>query len=267
MAIYWITLLGVMSSATVNISLPPDFPATPASRIAHHLSQIAVEFPTSLSVFTDDSPPQTFSLHSFVSNTSITIEISGSSIQSQLYGIYHVLETVFGFGFFHPLQTLRVKTDIRTQAKTYLRKYSESPYWAIRGIHLNTIHSLEHVELLNGFGTYPSLDGWENQLIEWTKVLEWAVANKQTRVEWVLLYDSAWDSFSQSPLRQDRLRTLVTMAHDWQLEVGAGASLTLSQHHTFSLIRDTTRAHSELTSRLDFLFGAGFDYLSTEIAG
>jgi hypothetical protein len=181
------------------------------------------------------------------------------------FGSYALLEEL-GFAFLHPLaptvparfEPPRTAIDIR-----------ESPAWRVRGVHLHTMHPLELTDLLEGFGPGGPDDeaGWKGRLPEWDRFLEWMLANRQNRVEWVLLWASSWKEFADGPVRQERLATLAAHAHDRGIAVGADAPLALEQQHTFRLVRETGDLESEkqqIRTRLDWLFGAGFDFFSTE---
>ena len=73
------------------------------------------------------------------------------------------------------------------------------------------MHPTELTDLLNGWGPGGPGDaaGWEAMLPEWSALMEWLLANRQNRVQWVLLDDPAWGDFSEGAVRQQRLKRLV----------------------------------------------------------
>ncbi|MFO0664147.1 MAG: hypothetical protein U0174_09350 [Polyangiaceae bacterium] len=181
------------------------------------------------------------------------------------YGAYALLEEL-GFSFLHPLSPTK-PASLTFPASTIDR--TDAPRFRVRGIHLHTMHPLELTELLEGFGKTGPGDqaGFDARLPEWDSFLEWMLANRQNRVEWVLLWADGWKDFGDSAVRQQRLRTLIEHAHARGISAGADAALALQQQHMFRLIRDFGDLESEksqIRSRLDWLYDAGFDFLSTE---
>ncbi|MBX3227029.1 MAG: hypothetical protein KIT84_41280 [Labilithrix sp.] len=181
-----------------------------------------------------------------------------------LYGAYAALEAI-GFGFLHPLaptKPARFEVPARSITKT------ESPRWHVRGIHLHTMHPLELTNFLNGWGTTPEdRAGWEAQLPEWDRFLEWMIANRQNQVEWVLLEAKSWQSFALSDERLARLTAIVTRAHEWGIDAGADTPMALQQQHSFKLVEEQGELATELASihkRVDWLMKAGYDFLATE---
>jgi hypothetical protein len=181
------------------------------------------------------------------------------------FAAYALLEQI-GFAFLHPLApTVPAKLALPSASIDV----AESPAWRIRGVHLHTQHPLELTEMLQGWGKSGPGDeaGWTARLPEWDRYLDWMLANRQNRVEWVLLWADSWSAFADGPVRQQRLATLVTHAHDRGIAVGADASLALQQQHAYRLVRTTGDLASEtqqIHDHLDWFFGAGFDFFSTE---
>ena len=180
------------------------------------------------------------------------------------YGTYALLEEL-GFAFMHPLAPTRPAKIVIPATLTL----DEKPTWRIRGIHLHAMHPLELTELLQGWGNGSPDDaaGWEAMLPEWDTYLEWMLANRQNRVEWNLLWADSWGAFADGPVRQARLATLVQHAHAHGLGAGVDAAIALQQQHQFRLIRnqgDRAVEIQQLHQHLDWVFGAGFDFLSTE---
>jgi hypothetical protein len=181
------------------------------------------------------------------------------------YAAYEILAS-FGFAFLHPLApTLPKSASVPLQ----LTPQQEQPRWPIRGIQLHTMHPLELTDLLEGWGPGGTDDakGWEAMLPEWSRFLEWMVANRLNRVQWVLLQAKSWSAFSESDVRHDRLKRLVAEAHRWGITVGIDAPVSMEQQHDFSLIRqfgDEADEIAQLDRRVDWLMSADFDYISSE---
>jgi len=134
----------------------------------------------------------------------------------------------------------------------------EAPNFPIRGVHHHTQHPLELTEFLNGFDiTYPSAassdlltkgtkqrvtaESWDSMMPEFELVMEWMVANKQNRWQWILLYADEWDAFAWSDLRKSRIGHIVDVAHSWGIVIGAGTAC--SDHmslHLFCLYTHCT---------------------------
>jgi hypothetical protein len=181
------------------------------------------------------------------------------------YAAYELLEQL-GFAFLHPLAPVIPPKLVWPSGSIDL---AESPAWRVRGVHLHTMHPLELTQMLEGFGPGGADDdtGWSARLPEWDSFLEWMLANRQNRVEWALLWASDWADFADGTVRQQRLATLVQHAHAYGISVGADAPLALEQQHGYRLVRttgDLTSEKQQIDQHLDWIFGAGFDFLSTE---
>jgi hypothetical protein len=189
---------------------------------------------------------------------------AGSGRLATHFACYALLERL-GFGFLHPLAPLIPQPPLLPD----VIDLAESPRWPVRGVHLHTMHPIELTELLNGFGEGGADDeqGFQAGQGEWSSTLEWLVANRQNRVEWVLLESAAWSDFATSETRRRRLAQLCQAAHEFGLLVGIDAPLVLAQQHAFRLIPQRGTLDEELSQlhdRVDWLMSAGFDYLSTE---
>ena len=178
-----------------------------------------------------------------------------------LYAAYALLESL-GMRFLHPLQP-----TVAPQDTLPIINATESPHWPIRTWHIHTQHPLELTHVLNGWGPNGPDDaaGWQALLPEWERFLEWAVANRQNRVEWFLLMAESWQTFADSTERQQRLLTLVQMAHDWGLAVGIDAPIAFRQQHAWIMLREKGNETAQIHSAIDWLMAAGFDYLEIEM--
>ncbi|MBI4816895.1 MAG: hypothetical protein HY791_11585 [Deltaproteobacteria bacterium] len=180
-----------------------------------------------------------------------------------VFASYALLEEL-GFAFLHPLSPVRPETLLEPPTLSI----SESPHWRIRGMQVHTMHPLELTDLLNGWGATPDdPDQFTAQLPEWESLCEWLVANRQNRVHWVLLAAESWATFGDSTLRQNRLKQLADIGHDFGIAVGVDAPIALGQQHSFRLLRQSGELEAEkaeIRSRVDYLMTAGFDYLATE---
>ncbi len=199
-------------------------------------------------------------------NPRITGGYRGDGDAGTAYGAYALLEEL-GFAFLHPLQP--IIPDGIYAPKTNI-EMAESPYWPCRGIHIHTMHPLELTNLLNGWGKKGPDDeeGWRSMLPEWRQFLEWLVANRQNRVEWVLLSSNSWKAFADSPQRQQRLAELVRMGHEWGIAVGIVAPLALLQQNAWRLVVNQGSLDDELAqirSRIDWLMATGIDFLGTKM--
>lgn len=181
------------------------------------------------------------------------------------YAAYALLQRL-GFAFLHPLAPASVET---LSAPASPLDVTERPRWPIRGMQLHTMHPLELTDLLQGFGPAGHADeaGWRAMLPEWDRYLEWMLAHRQNYVHWVLLEAASWQDFSRGPTRLSRLRELVERAHAFGVRIGVDAPIVLAQQHAFRLIPQMGNVDEEkarLRATVDWLMGAGFDYLATE---
>ncbi len=220
-------------------------------------------------------PPDGFILRSAIQNGVQLIVAVGKTVSKQdsvdvnrgaLYGAYTALEAL-GFAFLHPLAPYAPEKLTLPKASLDL---CQSPHWPRRGIHLHTMHPIELTELLNGWGPKGPDDekGFTEELQLWQRYCEWLLANRQNLVEWVLLEAPGWKDFSQSKLRQERMKRLVEIAHQYGISVGLDVGIVLEQQHNFRLIRETGDIADEkkqLRENVDWLMSAGFDFISTEI--
>ena len=182
------------------------------------------------------------------------------------FAAYEAMQQL-GFAFLHPLSPSSPGALPQTAPEV---DYSASPRWRIRGLQLHTMHPLELTDLLNGFdetGGYEDRQAWEEMLPEWDTYLEWMLANKQNRVQWVLLWAEPWSNFADGDERIDRLATLVEHAHDFGVMAGVDVPIALHQQHAWRMVRREGELDDELAqirARVDYLMRAKFDYFATE---
>jgi hypothetical protein len=175
----------------------------------------------------------------------------------------------------------------------------EQPYWPERGFHIHTQHPLELTEVLQGhdipqFGPHGpecrkfskrgygsenqsvdySLDNlsesnycerWEDMVIDVDYFFEWSVANRLNKVEWLLLSNFKWGDELQT--RFHRFKKLVDLAHKYSLLVGADVPIGNVQQHAWSMVNVRLPLQQQvlqIQERVDWLFAAGFDFLTTE---
>ena len=251
-----VSLLGAFSR--VEITQSGSLPKIALESIKQHLSKLDLDCKVQISVEDSKTPGKAFSFET--SGNKITVKAESGMYQT--YAVYHLLEEVFGFSFLHPLETARSSSNYCSLSEI---EAVDLPHWEVRGMHIHTEHPLMHVELLNGFGKFPSTENWEDQLWEWNKVLEWCIANRLNYVEWVLLKDQTWIEYSESKSRQEKLSKLVDMAHGWGIKVGIDTPIAMIQQHAFALIRNNDNPLGQIEKRLEYLRGAGFDYISSEM--
>lgn len=187
------------------------------------------------------------------------------------YAWYEILQQL-GLAFLHPLtshipEQIVIRSNIIDQLDTI---HSEAPHWPVRGFHLHTMHPIELTHVTNGWGKHGpgDLDSWLSMLSDYESFLEWLVAYKQNKVEWVLLSDYPWEGFAVSKERQDRLRTLVQMGHQWGIHVGVNAPIALEQQNSFRLILNHGNLQEEvrqIKERIDWLMEVDFDFVATKM--
>lgn len=179
------------------------------------------------------------------------------------YGSYELLRQL-GIRFLHPLRpTLPEQLQVDK-----IRSVRSKPYWKDRGIHLHTLHPLELTEFLNGFGTGGETDSasFESTFAAWDNFLDWCLANKINRMDWVLLESASWQAFSRSALRAERLGRVIARAHAFGVRVGVGTPMAQAQQNSFRLIRNDGSLEqqlAELRTSVAWIFGLGVDFISS----
>lgn len=64
----------------------------------------------------------------------------------------------------------------------------------------------------------------------------WLVANRQNRLEWLLLWAEDWAEFANSTERQQRQKIMTTMAREVGVGVGADVPIAEEQQHAWRMI-------------------------------
>jgi len=196
-----------------------------------------------------------------------------SSTLATAYAQYAVLEAL-GFGFLHPLEPV-IPENLDLESALALNGSIEAPYWPYRGWHHHTEHPLELTDLLNGWDAmaYSSnhtavvSESWASMLPQLELLCEWLVANRQNKLEWVLLSAKDWADYANSTKRQQRMAQLTAIVHNWQLEAGAYVPLAVQQQHAWWIVNgDGTfeQQQQQIRERLNWLRTAGFDFMATE---
>eukprot|EP00927_Polykrikos_kofoidii_P004640 TRINITY_DN11833_c0_g1_i1.p1 TRINITY_DN11833_c0_g1~~TRINITY_DN11833_c0_g1_i1.p1 ORF type:complete len:833 (-),score=58.64 TRINITY_DN11833_c0_g1_i1:60-2558(-) len=197
----------------------------------------------------------------------------GVSPRATAFAFYELLQNL-GFAFLHPLKPI---IPLRLPASLPDLNLTGEPRWEFRGTHYHTQHPLELTSLLNGYdsnGGHTDFTKWSASLPQWSMFLDWMLAQKQNYVEWMLLADtkkseSNSDRFELSESRKGRLAALISIAHDFGIEVGADVPLTLVQQHALCLLPNLHRASpisdAEIRSKVRWFIDCGFDHLGTEL--
>jgi hypothetical protein len=108
---------------------------------------------------------------------------------------------------------------------------------------------------------------WEDMVADVVKLFEWCVANKLNKIEWMLLGNYKWGLFDTSDFRKKRLQVLTSLGHQFGLLVGADVTLGNVQQHAWYMVNPRLpfrKQVKQIHRRVDWIFDAGFDFLSTE---
>lgn len=178
-------------------------------------------------------------------------------------GAYAVLEQL-GFSFLHPMDPIIPSLVVIPAADI---STTESPYWPVRTWHIHTQHPLEFTDVLNGFDVpmfahYDNstdnshkeatavsaahsclpdqyCESWESMFGTLDGLFEWLAANRQNRVEVLLLGSPKWDAYgnlTSGPERQDRLRRINQLSHEFGVLIGADIPIANRQQHGWKMI-------------------------------
>eukprot|EP00753_Platysulcus_tardus_P018117 PLAT6724.1.p1 GENE.PLAT6724.1~~PLAT6724.1.p1 ORF type:complete len:817 (+),score=447.38 PLAT6724.1:110-2452(+) len=202
----------------------------------------------------------------FAGRGAVTGELWGAALsRGSSYAAYAVLGKL-GFAFLHPLRPVVPEAVRGVQAGLWK---VESPRWAERGWHYHTEHPLELTEVLNGFDSSgPEMtESWESMMPQVELFMEWLVANRQTKLEYILLWAAEWSDFAWSATRMQRIRTVTSLAHNFTVEVGADVPIAEKQQHAWYMTNATGDLEGEkasIRSHLDWVMSAGFDFVATE---
>lgn len=193
---------------------------------------------------------------------------------------FAVLE-LLGFSFIHPMDPFVPNTISLEETELEL---DESPYWTSRTWHIHTQHPLEFTEVLNGFdipmfvkeeedrecGRTIHCEKWSDMFQTLNGLFQWLLANKQNRVEVLLLGNEKWDKYNNltsGEVRKQRLRDINVLAHSYGILMGADIPLANLQQHGWAMIslRDSSEKQKQsIESRVDWAFDAQYDFISTE---
>jgi hypothetical protein len=140
--------------------------------------------------------------------------------------------------------------------------------WSL-GWHYHTQHPLELTHVMQGWGEKgpDDADSWQRMLSEFHLFLEWLVANRQNRLEFLLLAAKDWENFANSTLRQHRLKLLTDLGRQWGIMIGADVPIAEQQQHGWYMTDTSGTLKQQLQriyNRIDWLMAAGFEFLSSE---
>ena len=121
------------------------------------------------------------------------------------------------------------------------------------------------LSLFNSEGHF--CERWEDMVPEVDVMFEWCVANRLNKVEWMLLGNYKWKEFDSSDFRKKRLNVLTKLGQSYGLLVGADVPIGNIQQHAWSIVNPRLPLQQQIQQiheRVDWVFDAGFDFLSTE---
>ena len=213
-------------------------------------------------------------------------------------GAYAVLEQL-RFSFLHPMDPM---IPLQLSLPTSDISTTESPYWPTRTWHVHTQHPLEFTEVLNGFDvpmfakvddssatTATTADAqqqaqaqghsclpnqycetWDSMYSKLDGLFEWFAANRQNRVEVLLLGSPKWDVYNDltsGSKRQQRLQKINALSHEYGVMIGADIPIANRQQHGWKMITlqdNFTQQSLDINNRVDWAFAAEYDFISTE---
>lgn len=111
----------------------------------------------------------------------------------------------------------------------------------------------------------PYCERWEDMVEEMNSLFEWCAANRLNKIEWLLLGNYKWGKDLDT--RQNRMKILTDLGHQYSIMVGANSPLGNVQQHGWFMV-DTSlsmlQQAEQIKERVDWVFNAGFDFLTTE---
>lgn len=120
--------------------------------------------------------------------------------------------------------------------------------------------------MFNGFDSVDSK--WEEMVPSVASYAQWLIANRQNRLEVVLLWAADWADFANSTLRQSRLNKLVEVMHSFGVAFGCDVPIAEIQQHAWHMVDhpDATLQvqKKEIEEHIDWWMAAGFDFISSE---
>mmetsp|Transcript_32495 Transcript_32495/g.54360 ORF Transcript_32495/g.54360 Transcript_32495/m.54360 type:complete len:919 (+) Transcript_32495:62-2818(+) len=114
------------------------------------------------------------------------------------------------------------------------------------------------------------VESWESMFSTLDGLFEWMVANRQNRMEVLLLGSPKWDKYDNMTTgaeRQDRLRRINQLGHAFGVLVGADIPIANRQQHGWKMISladDLPKQTKDIQARVDWAFAAEYDFISTE---
>ncbi|EGD82140.1 hypothetical protein PTSG_02814 [Salpingoeca rosetta] len=189
--------------------------------------------------------------------------------RGSVYACYDALQQL-GFAFLHPLRVEKPVNGALDLAR--VKNTTSEPRWRLRGFHIHTEHPLELTDMLTGFditinGTV--VEKWEDMVPDFERYLQWSVAHRLNRVEWLSLFAKDWAWYGFSAQRQARFRNLTSLCHAYATHAGVDAAIAEEQQHAMTLVDpaallNTTEGDVTIHQRMRWLAACGFDYISTE---
>jgi hypothetical protein len=106
---------------------------------------------------------------------------------------------------------------------------------------------------------------WEDMIEDVNILFQWAVANRLNKIEWLLLGNYKWEEELET--KQKRLKIITSLAHEYSLMVGADCPIGNIQQHAWHIVNvrmPFAEQVKQIHERVDWIFYAGFDFLTTE---
>ena len=111
---------------------------------------------------------------------------------------------------------------------------------------------------------------WDSMFSTLDGLFEWFAANRQNRVEVLLLGSPKWDAYNDlttGSKRQSRLTKINDLAHEFGILIGADIPIANRQQHGWKMISladNFTQQSADIEARVDWAFAAQYDFISTE---